>query len=75
MIEAIVSDVFDKTGQTWKVDGQPHQPTEDDVLKVLDAAAAKLYDEPVGSRLETGGMLIEKMPQGHAVYVYCGEYD
>jgi hypothetical protein len=49
-------------------------PEEDDVQIVLDKAAELLYDEDLHSRLETGGLIIEKTESGHDVYVYVGNY-
>ena len=51
------------------------KPDADDVLAALDEAARVLYDEPVGTRLEVGGLIIEKRPTTHEIYVYIGDYD
>lgn len=74
MIAEIVTELFHRIGQQWKIGGTLMDPSEDDVEKVLDAAAKKLYDGDVGDRLEVGGLIIEKADTGHDVYMYVGRY-
>lgn len=50
-------------------------PDEADVEAALDEAARVLYNEPVGSYLAVGRLIIEKLPDGHAVYMYVGNYE
>jgi hypothetical protein len=74
MINTIIAEVFDKIGHVWMLDTGLLTPEEDDVQIVLDKAAELLYDEDLHSRLETGGLIIEKTESGHDVYVYVGNY-
>lgn len=74
MIEDLVARIFERIGHLWAVGGVPHKVTEDDVLKVLDEAAAVLYDSPIDTRLETGGLIIDKQSDGFDVFVYVGRY-
>lgn len=74
MIEELVTYVFRKIGKSWKVGQGYIIPDEDDVRRVLDNAAAVLYDRPTGTNYEQGGIHIEKHPTGLSVYVYVGEY-
>lgn len=74
MIAQIVSEVFERIGHVWRHDTGYFVPTEDDVTKVLDSAAATLYDRDTADRFETGGLIIEKTNHGHDVYVYVGSY-
>ena len=74
MIEMMVVDIFDKTGHRWNTGNGLVRVDDDDVKKVLDHAAKVLYDEPVGTRLSVGGLIIEKRDRGHDVYVYLGKY-
>lgn len=74
MIEELTTYVFDRIGHLWKSGGKLIKPTEEDVREVLDEAARLLYTEPIDSRLETGGLIIEKTDKGHDVYVFLGSY-
>lgn len=74
MIAEIVSEVFERIGHQWRLDTGYTNPSENDVEKLLDEAAVKLYDGSVGDRLEAGGLIIEKANKGHDVYVYVGNY-
>jgi len=49
-------------------------PDESDVEAALDEAARILYSEPVGAYLTVGRLIIERLPDGHAVYMYIGDY-
>lgn len=75
MIAQIVSDVLTRIGHTWKAGGSLITPQPEDVSEVLDEAARVLYDSDTGTRLETGGLIIEKRPSGHDVFVYVGNYE
>lgn len=75
MIEQIVSEVFRRIGQVWKVGNAFIYPDEEDVRQVLDEGAKTLYDGAIGDRLELGGLIMEKRPKGHDVYIYIGNYE
>jgi hypothetical protein len=34
-----------------------------------------LYNEPVGTQLEVGRLIIKKLHHGHDVYIYVGPYE
>ena len=74
MIGELVNEVFERIGHEWKIGNSYAVPTEDDVEKVLDMAASKLYDAAEGTRLEVGGLIIEKRPSGFDVFIYTGNY-
>jgi len=74
MIEMMVTDTFDKIGHRWNTDQGLVRVDDDDVTRVLDHAAKVLYNEPVGTRLSIGGLIIEKRATGHDIYVYLGNY-
>lgn len=74
-MQDLIEDIFEKTGRQWKVDDNLIQPTQDDILKLLDEAAKRLYSEQVGTRLEKGGLIVEKKHRGHDVYVMVGSYE
>jgi hypothetical protein len=74
LIEQLVSEIFARIGHTWKTARGHSVPTENEVEKVLDLAAGKLYDRDIGTRLEIGGLIIDKQASGHDVFVYVGNY-
>jgi len=74
MIVQMIVETFERIGHTWTVGGKTVQPTEDDVEKTLDEAVRMLYTRPIGQQLEVGGLIVEKRPHGHDVWVYLGNY-
>ena len=75
MIEQIISEFFTRMGWTWNLrGGRVVTPSEEDVLAALDEAAKQLYNQPVGTQLQVGRLIIEKKHRGHDVYMYVGEY-
>lgn len=75
MIEEIISEFFARQGWTWHLKkGRVVTPTENDVLAAFDEAARLLTNEPVGTRLSVGRLIIEKKTLGHDVYMYVGEF-
>jgi hypothetical protein len=74
MIVQMIVETFQRIGHTWTVGGKTVEPTDDDVEKTLDEAVRILYTRPVGQQLEVGGIIVEKRPHGHDVWVYLGNY-
>jgi hypothetical protein len=74
MIVQMIVETFQRIGHTWTVGGKTVEPTDDDVEKTLDEAVRMLYTRPVGQQLEVGGIIVEKRPHGHDVWVYLGNY-
>lgn len=74
MLEDMIAEALDNAGRKWRVDGELIQPTAADVRQMLDWAASELYTHDVGTRLETGGLIIEKTTQGFDVFVIAGFY-
>lgn len=74
MIAQIVSEVFERIGHTWSFTNADVRPDENLVQQMLDRAAGALYDRDVTDRYEVAGLIIEKAPDGHDVYVYVGNY-
>jgi len=75
-LESDIAEVFEKHGWTWSVAGKGSiVPAEEDVLATLDEAARILYNEPVGSSIEVGRLIIQKKHRGHDVYVYVGPFE
>lgn len=77
MIADEIADMFERMGYPWFINGGKdlHTPSGEDVQRVLDTAAAKLYDGVVGDRLEVAGLIIEKAERGYNVYAYVGNYE
>lgn len=75
MVEEEIARIFRKNGWTWNLKGKSSVvPDEDDITAALDEAARLLYDEPVGTQLEVGRLVIQKKHHGHDVYLFVGEY-
>lgn len=76
MLESYIVSVFAREGWTWSLKGGVTKvPDELDVEHALDEAARVLYNEPVGTQLEVGRLIIKKLPRGHDVYIYAGPYE
>lgn len=75
-LESDIAEVFEKNGWKWSIQNKGYiVPTEEDVEAALDEAARILYNEPVGSSIEVGRLIIQKKHRGHDVYVYVGPYE
>ena len=74
-LEEEIAKIFAEHDWSWSLKDQGRViPDKDDILAALDEAARLLYDEPVGSQLEVGRLIIVKKHTGHDVYVFAGEY-
>lgn len=70
-----IARIFRKNGWTWNIkDKSSIVPDEDDIEAALDEAARVLYNEPVGTQLEVGRLIVQKKHNGHDVYIFVGEY-
>jgi hypothetical protein len=75
-LESDLAKTFYDNGWTWKLKGERHVvPDEYDIEAALDEAARMLYNEPVGTQLEVGRLIIKKQTRGHDVYVFVGPYE
>lgn len=74
MIQMLVTEIFGRIGHKWNTTVGRKVVTDDDVTRVLDHAAKRLYDGETGDRIHVGGLIIEKRDVGHDVYVYVGNY-
>lgn len=76
MLTEIVATIFRKLGHTWVLDNDKViVPDSQDIERFFDEAVKHLWTEPVGTRLTSGSMIIEKAPEDHYdVYVYVGNY-
>ena len=75
MIERLIHYVFTQRDHRWHLKGGKEiVPSENDVEEALDEAARILYTRDIGDQLNVGGLIIEKRPIGHDVYVYVGNY-
>ncbi len=75
----MLNDIFNqfvKNSWTWKIAGELNIPTLDDIKKTLDAMKKRLYDEPNGSQMELGRLIMIKDDTNiHSVYMYVGDYE
>ena len=76
MVAEEIARIFRREGWTWSLkDKGSIVPDEDDVEAALDESARMLYDEPVGTQLEVGRLIVVKKHRGHDVYIFVGEFD
>lgn len=75
MIEDELSQLFIRRGWTWTISDQQVIPTAYTIKKVLDSAAEALYDEPVGTQMEVGRLIVRKETNTCDVYVMFGELE
>ena len=74
-LEDDIAEIFEKHGWEWNLKKGTTIPDSWDIEQALDEAARLLYNEPVGTQLEVGRLIIQKKHRGHDVYVYVGPYD
>jgi hypothetical protein len=76
VITDIISETWKRIGFTWSLKDTDArlQPSSKDVEQTLDEAVRVLYTSEVGARFEGGGLIVEKRPRGHEVYVFVGTY-
>ena len=75
-LEEELSEWFVRNNWTWHLkQGTDIVPSAEDIELALDEAARMLYNEPVGTQLEVGRLIIKKKHRGFDVYVYAGPYD
>lgn len=75
-LEEEIAQRFIENNWTWKVKEKGEIiPDSDDIQVALDEAARVLYNEPVGTQLEVGRLIIVKKHRGHDVYLYVGPFD
>lgn len=75
-LEDELAETFARHGWTWNLKGgRTTIPNAWEIEEALDEAARMLYNEEVGAQLEVGRLIIKKLPRGHDVYVYAGNYE
>jgi hypothetical protein len=62
-------------GVMWTTDSGTVEPNEDDLQLILDKMGLMLYGEPVGTQLTVAGLMMERRPLGHDLYVFAGNYE
>lgn len=73
-IASEIEGFFQVRGYTWKVGGMSHEPTEDDIQKVINRAVDTLNDEPDSEvQLEIGHLLFKKRDGKIDVFAHFGE--
>lgn len=59
----------------WRINGSLVYPTATDIRETIDRAVKELYDEPEGTQLEVGRLIIKKADGHYDVYAMIGEAD
>lgn len=57
----------------WKIDGALRFPNADEIRQTIEKAMAELSDEPNGTQIEVGRLIIKKHSEGYAIYTLVGE--
>lgn len=57
----------------WRIDGVLRYPTADEIRQTIDRAVTNMYDEPEGTQIEVGRLIVKKHDSGFGVYVLVGE--
>lgn len=77
-LEEDIANFFALNGYTWNIKGnegvESIAPDEEDVRKVLDEAARRLYDGKNGDLILIGRLCVIKQQSGFDVYVLAGSY-
>lgn len=69
-----LEELFERNGYQWLVKGGQVVPDRYDFELFLEQAVKTLATEPVGTRLTSGRLIIEKTEYGHEVYALMGVY-
>lgn len=68
-----LAEYFETNRLTWNIDGEYRVPNATDIQMVVDKAVGMLYDEPSGSILEVGRLIIQKSTKTtFDIYVHFG---
>lgn len=69
-----IADHFVLRNWQWTFDGESRIPTSEEVAGNLDKSIAVLYNEPEGTSLQVGGMIIHKSAGHYDIYAHFGEW-
>lgn len=69
-----IQQTFEKNMWEWNFSTGYRIPTVEEIEAVLDKAAVTLHEQPTGTQLEVGRLIIRKLHRGHEVYIYSGKY-
>lgn len=73
MIYDELEEYFKENGFVWNIDGEHKVPDAIDIQMVVDKAVAVLYDEPLGSILEVGRLIVQKSTnKTYDIFVHFG---
>jgi hypothetical protein len=73
MIEDDLADLSTTLGHFYRLStGRSVIPSAIEFEKILDEARRVLYDEPVGSTLRIGRLIIERLDNDLDVYIHVG---
>lgn len=72
-ISSVAHGIFVKRGYLWKIGGDRHIPTEQDIQTTLDKMVEVLENDPDSDTIEVGRLLVQKTEQGYAIYIHLGD--
>ncbi len=73
MVVDLTYQIFQKQGYTWKIDGEPKQPTKEQLEDALNAMMMNLLENPDASQISMGRVMLVRSEQHFDVYVNVGE--
>lgn len=72
-VEEELESLFLVKGYHWNIGGNLIIPNAEDIRVTIDRAKEELYDEPDGTQLQVGRLIIKKQDGHYDVYVMIGE--
>lgn len=72
-IEDELETLFMAKGYQWNIGGSLTFPTAADIRSTIDRAVDELYDEPYGTQIEVGRLIIKQRGEHFDVFVMIGE--
>jgi hypothetical protein len=72
-IESEIESLFIAKGYQWMIGGKRVFPTTEDIRSTIDRAVDELYDEPDGTQIEVGRLIIKKRDGHFDLFVMIGE--
>lgn len=60
---------FENNEWTWHIGGEDQIPTPADLMQVVDESKRRLSEEPAGTQIQIGRLIITKTDKHYDVYV------
>lgn len=67
-----IASTFSVKNISWNIDGQSRVPSREDIQAAAQKMRARLADEPDGSTITMGHLLVQKLNGKYDLYLYLG---